>query len=251
MSRGKYTYSVKFNDIFPVMMDILGATKQIQLAEFLEVSVAAITNFKSQNYFPIDQVIKFAIKKNISIDYMLGRGTPDNSAGLKIALPPSKADYDEGNFDETKVGKRIEDLMYTKFPFLNKNGKTSFERLQIVKLFALKEWIIPQLIGKPEDVFMTIMYGNSMEHSIQSGDLLLCDGLHKHISEIHIDDSICIITIEGKEPIVRRLQRLPGNMVRVIADNSLYESFSIPLQSDCQVLGRVVWIAHRVVYRGI
>ena len=241
MNTGKYTYSVKFNDVFPVMMDILGAKKQNELAHFLDVSVAAITNFKTQNYFPIDQIIKFAIKKDVSIDRMLGR------------CEPGGGDYSTRKRGGDAMGKedqrRLEDTHYAKFPLMSRNGQISFQRLQMIKLFALKEWLIPQLNGSPEDVFITVMEGNSMDDFIKTGDILLCDGTRGHLSEVSIDDSVYVLSVEGKEPIVRRLQRLPGNMVRVIADNKLYESFCVPIQSDCQVLGRVVWIAHRVQCR--
>lgn len=244
METGKYTYAVKFNDVFPVMMDILGAKKQNELAHFLDVSVAAITNFKTQNYFPIDQVIKFAIKKNISIDRMLGRDLPGggDSPGDDAAMKS------EDSAVEKHFLRRIEDTHYSKFPLLLPGGRVAFDRLQMLKLFALKEWLLPQLSGRAEDIFMTVMEGNSMDNAIGSGDILLCDGIRGHISDIHIDDSIYVLCIESKESIIRRLQRLPGNMIQVIADNKLYESFSIPVQSDCQILGKVIWVAHRVVH---
>jgi phage repressor protein C with HTH and peptisase S24 domain len=139
----------------------------------------------------------------------------------------------------------LEDKYYVLLKLLNKQGTLEAQRMQFLKVLALRDWIEPQLRGAPDNAFMTVMEGDSMSETISSGDILFCDGHSGKIADIPIEDSFYIISMDGGAPIIRRLQVLPNKAIKVIADNARYESFSISKDYDCQVLGKVIWIAKK------
>lgn len=238
MSRAKFIFGVKFSDIFPKFLSQLDTDSQTEVAKFLDISPGAITNFKKRNSFPADTLIKFAMKKNISVDWLLGRTE-------NIELEDDKKEMVVREPGGPAYGRRLEDKYYVLLRLLTKEGKLEAQKMQFLKVMALRDWIIPQLKGAPDNAFMTVMDGDSMSETISSGDILFCDGQAGKITDVPIEDVIYIMSLEGGGPIVRRLQKLPNKMVKVIADNPRYDSFSISKDSDCNILGRVIWIARK------
>lgn len=62
-----------------------------------------------------------------------------------------------------------------------------------------------------------------------------------------IQDGIYVIRLKGTL-LVKRLQRLPGNILKIISDNHSYEPYSIDLTKehrDFAIIGRVVWAGRR------
>ncbi|MFH1758781.1 MAG: LexA family transcriptional regulator [Pseudomonadota bacterium] len=239
MPKTKYTFDIVFHDVFPKLLAQLGTKNQAEVAAFLDMTPGAITNFKKRNSFPADSLIKFAVKKNISVDWLLGR----------IEKPKLRNDYAVvKEFTEpyiAEVGRRFEDKQYVFLRLLNRYGELETQKMQFLKVHALRDWLLPQIKGDPDDAFMTVMEGDSMSETISPGDILFCDGQAGKIADVPIEDVIYVMNIEGSGPIVRRLQRLPNQMVKVIADNPRYDSFSISKDSDCNILGRVIWIARK------
>jgi len=88
------------------------------------------------------------------------------------------------------------------------------------------------------------VYGESMEPSFSHGDVVLVelgdgemvrDGLHA----LRINDHL----------MVKRLQLLPGNRIRVTSDNPRYEPFEIDLSKEgdqIKVVGRVIWFGREI-----
>jgi phage repressor protein C with HTH and peptisase S24 domain len=58
-------------------------------------------------------------------------------------------------------------------------------------------------------------------------------------------EGIYMLKMEGV-PLVKRLQILPGGVVKVVSDNPAYETFTVRLSDingrDIAILGRVVWV---------
>ena len=82
--------------------------------------------------------------------------------------------------------------------------------------------------------------GDSMAPRIQDGDLVLID--HRPLSA-YVDD-IYALRYGNNEGVIKTLQFLPGQRVRVISENRKYEPFELDLShegSDFAIIGRAVW----------
>ena len=59
-------------------------------------------------------------------------------------------------------------------------------------------------------------------------------------------DSIYVISIDDSL-FVKRLQIMPGKMLRVKSDNPSYDRFDVSLESDSvKIIGRVVWAGSKL-----
>jgi phage repressor protein C with HTH and peptisase S24 domain len=103
-----------------------------------------------------------------------------------------------------------------------------------------RDWIARK--GKPENMLLIKVSGDSMEPTLYEGDLVLIDKRrdflepHGGIYAIAIDDAIMI----------KRLQADPSGKIRIISDNkSLYP----PMEADpdqVKINGKVIWFAREL-----
>lgn len=94
---------------------------------------------------------------------------------------------------------------------------------------------------KPNNLLLAQVKGDSMLPTLQPGWTVMIDNAHTRVTS-----GIYAITLGGEE-MVKRLQRRPGGVVRVISDNPAYESYEIndttAAGDGFSVIGRVVWHA--------
>lgn len=114
----------------------------------------------------------------------------------------------------------------------------------IMHPMAFRKYWIDNILGICAKSLIVIgVKGDSMEGEINNGDIIL----------INKDDNallngIYVIRIEG-DLIVKRIQRLPDGIIKVISANSAYESFEIDTNNpplDFEAIGRVVWHGRNV-----
>lgn len=90
------------------------------------------------------------------------------------------------------------------------------------------------------DIVMSTVVGTSMEPWLHSKDAILTD-LQDHDA---VTEGIHVIRLDGAV-LVKKLQRLPGKILRVSSHNQAYEPFDIQGHEDTDrdfaVLGRVRW----------
>lgn len=120
------------------------------------------------------------------------------------------------------------------------------EAAQFVDFLSFKmEWIRQQLHTMPQDLSLVFIEDNSMEPTLRPGDAILV--IRRDADKIP-RDGIYVLRMSGTL-LVKRLQRLPGNQLRVTSDNPVYEPFTIPLNQpmeDFEIVGRVVWSGRRM-----
>lgn len=111
---------------------------------------------------------------------------------------------------------------------------------QITGWKVTPEWIsknVPSNTGSKNLAIVT-GFGDSMRGMFNSGDPLLVDtGVNK------LDyDGVYFFRV-GDEGFIKRLQRIPGEGIRVISKNTEYETWTINENMDFEVFGRVlkVW----------
>ncbi|MBU4597074.1 MAG: helix-turn-helix transcriptional regulator [Desulfarculus sp.] len=114
---------------------------------------------------------------------------------------------------------------------------------EVARLAFLKQWVKQKGLAI-KDLALVTVYGESMEPSFSHGDVVLVelgdgemvrDGLHA----LRINDHL----------MVKRLQLLPGNRIRVTSDNPRYEPFEIDLSKEgdqIKVVGRVIWFGREI-----
>lgn len=114
----------------------------------------------------------------------------------------------------------------------------------IMHPMAFRKYWIDNILGVCARSLIVIgVKGDSMEGEINNGDIILINK-----EDNMLLNGIYVIRIEG-DLIVKRIQRLPGGIIKVISANSAYESFEIDTNNppvDFEAIGRVVWHGRNV-----
>jgi len=146
-------------------------------------------------------------------------------------------------------GKRVDDR-YCYIPLYDVktaagNGAV-IDREHIIDFLAFKqEWIRVQLGLSPQDLYLIHVDGESMEPTLRPGDMILID--HRTASSLP-RDGIYVLRMDDTL-LVKRLQRLPGSVVKVTSDNPAYEPFTLDLKQsagEVGIIGRVIWCGRRM-----
>jgi phage repressor protein C with HTH and peptisase S24 domain len=111
---------------------------------------------------------------------------------------------------------------------------------QITLMEATEEWLnlnLPKHSGK-NNLCVVTGFGDSMSGLFKSGDPIIIDAGIKSCDH----DGVYFFRV-GEEGYIKRLQRIPGEGIRVISENKKYESWTIREGMDFEVFGVVlkVW----------
>lgn len=99
-------------------------------------------------------------------------------------------------------------------------------------------WIEHYLHASPADLAVISVKGDSMEGVLNNKDVILLN-----TADNQPTSGLYVLRVEG-DLIVKRVQRLPGGLLRVISANEAYPTFDVDLNSppaDFDIIGRVVW----------
>jgi len=109
-----------------------------------------------------------------------------------------------------------------------------------IKVAFRKDWI--QKKGNPNKMSLIKVSGDSMEPTLMPDDLVLIDHGHNHLDP---QGGVYAIALEDVI-LIKRLQMVyPGGKVKVISDNSRYESVELP-QDQVKINGRVIWFGREM-----
>lgn len=107
------------------------------------------------------------------------------------------------------------------------------------------EWIRQELRAVPDDLYLIYVDGESMEPMLRPGDIILVD----HRDQAQARDGVYVLRLD-KTLLVKRLQKMPGGMIKVSSDNPAYQPFTLKLaemkEQDFEIIGRVVWTGRRM-----
>lgn len=111
---------------------------------------------------------------------------------------------------------------------------------QITGWRVTSEWVnknIPHNTGK-QNLRIVTGFGDSMRGMFNSGDPLIVDIGIKSADF----DGVYFFRV-GNEGFIKRLQRIPGDGIRVLSENKAYEAWTIREGMDFEIFGRVlkVW----------
>ena len=121
------------------------------------------------------------------------------------------------------------------------------EHEEVVDSLAFKrEWISHTLDATPADLYLINVQGESMTPTLHPGDVILVD---RRNGENITTDGIYVIRM-GDSLLVKRIQRLPGQKLRISSDNPAYQPYELKLDEaandELAIIGRVVWSGRRM-----
>jgi transcriptional regulator with XRE-family HTH domain len=215
-----------------------------EMAEKLNVSTTTIVNYESGRRLPdVDFLIAFAEATGEDFLFWLGlRIAESRSAGAEaVKALLDKANIALGSSAGTKGRSFISLPLYDIRDAANIHSASGHERVADEMLQFSTTWIQRELNATPSDLFLILVDDESMEPTLRPGDTILLDKRATTADR----EGIYMLKMEGV-PLVKRLQILPGGIVKVVSDNPAYETFTIRLSDingrNIAILGRVVWV---------
>ncbi len=115
------------------------------------------------------------------------------------------------------------------------------EREEIAtQLSFRRDWIHRDIHANPADLHLIYVRGDSMEPDLHDGEIVMVD---TSFANRVPRDGIYVVQIDHQVA-VKRLQRLPGDQVKVMSSNRAYEPFTAHLgDGELKVIGKVIWHA--------
>lgn len=214
-----------------------------EIAARLNVSTTTIVNYETGRRMPdIDFLIDFAEISGMSLIYWLRlRVEASESAGAESAkalLDTVVAAYGStAQSDKPFVSLPLYDISdASNAASVPAHGRLADEMLQFSTA-----WLNRELNAAPSDLFLILVGDDSMTPTLRPGDTILLDRRTTRPDR----EGIYILRMKGVT-LIKRLQILPGEIVKVVSDNPAYETFTISLSEindqDFAILGRVVWV---------
>ncbi len=216
MSRKKYTFNLNFGMIIPRLLKSANISQYNELAEILQISSQAISNFKKKGLFPANLLVKFAVENKISLDKILD--LKNNSCEPSICL--SEIPYAERELSgmEDEIKKVIVQV------------KTSWARCAFGD--AQNKLIAWQ------------MNSDNMSPTISRNDFLLID---TRVDKI--EGSGVYAFLQKERVLIRRILERMDGQIELISENASYGNFNRNFKTaaniefeNLKILGRVVFI---------
>ena len=115
------------------------------------------------------------------------------------------------------------------------------EREEIAtQLSFRRDWIHKEIHANPAHLHLIYVRGDSMEPDLHDGEIVMVD---TSFANRVPRDGIYVVQIDHQVA-VKRLQRLPGDQVKVMSSNRAYEPFTAHLSDgELKVIGKVIWHA--------
>lgn len=113
-----------------------------------------------------------------------------------------------------------------------------------------KSFINADLRASERDLALITVKGDSMDPTLKSGDTIM---INQALVDDRLQDGLYVLNIDGSL-LVKRLQALPGDRVRISSDNPAYEPFEVSrvdlaaagAGSLVGIIGKVVWTGRRI-----
>jgi len=215
-----------------------------EMAGRLKVSTTTIVNYETGKRIPdMDFLIDLAEISGVSLIHWIGlRIEASKSAGAakaKSAFDAIEAacGSSPGQAEKPFASLPLYDLREAANAISTPvQGHVSDEMLQFSTA-----WIKRELNAEPSDLFQIRVDDESMVPALRPGDTILLDRRATQPDR----EGIYMLTMNDV-PLIKRLQILPGRIIKMASDNPAYETFSIPLShinnQHLTILGRVVWV---------
>ena len=197
-----------------------------------------------QNVSQTQFAATLGIHKNTLIRYEQEKRHPDSAFLVRLCeqyevdpnwLLSGQSKHSAHRIDESRL--------LNDYVFLSLRYSETTEPGEQESLAVKKSWIHSQLQVEPEDLKLLSVEGESMKPTLYPGDVILLN-----LRETIAQKGIYAVQME-EVLVIKRLQPLSDNIVKVISDNPLYESWETNLEDPAQklaIVGRVVFVCRKL-----
>ncbi len=230
-----------FDSVMERLKGSLNLANDAALCRLLGMSTSAYANRKKAGSIPLEKIVDVAAARDIDLTFVLTGKRGVITTGS--STPPLSAREAEGRYSSAADAL----VQVPLYDVRAAAGFGAFIEDQPAKeaLAFRRDWIQRQL-GVPErGLSLIYVAGDSMEPTLSDGDVIMVNRADRAIRQegiyvLRMDDTL----------LVKKLQRMPGGMVKVSSDNPGYGSFelnSVALEhgDEAQLIGRVVWAARK------
>lgn len=215
--------------------EIVGGPKE--LSERLQLSARTLNNYMNGRNEPkTSGLVKIARASGVRLEWLAtGEGPMLEGDGVRTESPIYRVDADKGLEMVPRYGGAT--------PGVSTPGGGVRDVSQGVDYLGVsRSWLDSEHLDA-DQLALIEARGDAMVPAVEHGDLLLVDLRTDRIA----DEGIYVLEIDGTVSI-RRLQRMLGGQVKVVADNRLYEAQTLARDqlSELRIIGRVVWVARRI-----
>lgn len=211
-------------------------TTQPQISKFLN---GVALEPKRETLAPVADYFK------IPLESLYDSGLAESvSQKLKAGVKLSLAATDQSNVVElTGMGRaknKPDELVIPQFNTGGSMGRGLLLRDQpgVIQGWSVnQEWVNKNVKSHTgaQNLCIVTGFGDSMKGMFNPGDPLLVDSGVKTVDF----DAVYFFRV-GEEGFVKRLQRIPGEGLRVLSENQKYESWTVRSDMDFEVFGRVL-----------
>jgi len=226
----------KLGSRIKVVSDLIG--DRSDAAQAAGVSVASLQRYLAGAIPPFDVAAGLAFKAGINLQWLAtGAGPMHISDSVCEPSAIDQAGEPPPHPDE-----------YAYIPLYNVEASAGYgsyvDSVEIASRLAFRrEWLHQEVHANPAHLHLIYVRGDSMEPALQSGEVVMVDA---STSNEPVRDGIHVIQIDGSV-LIKRLQRLPGNRVKVTSDNKIYAPFEADLNTaEITIIGRIIWHAGRI-----
>ncbi len=216
MSRKKYTFNLNFGMIIPRLLKSANISQYNELAEILEISSQAISNFKKKGFFPANLLVKFAVENKISLDKILDLKT--NSCEIPISL--------------------------SEIPYAERELSGMKDEIKKVIVQVRTCWARSAFGDSQNNLIAWQMNSDNMSPTISRNDFLLID---TRVNKI--EGSGVYAFSQKKRVLIRRILERMDGQIELINENPSYGNFNRSFKTtaniefeDLKILGRVIFI---------
>ncbi|MDD3012642.1 MAG: helix-turn-helix transcriptional regulator [Candidatus Gastranaerophilales bacterium] len=201
---------------------------QIDMAKELSTTERTLRDYEKERFgVGYDFLIKLVERYNVNPNWLFKNEWPmfleeDKETGIK-KIPSEKK----------------ENLIYIpKFEVKAAAGAGACVETEALEyLVAFDQSTLRKILGYiSKSIYAITASGDSMLPFINDGDLLLVDH-----SKTMPQDGVYVLRID-ETLIVKRIQCLPNNRLKVMSDNPVYQPYEVDFKTDnVQIIGKVIW----------
>ncbi len=192
---------------------------------------------------------KLGIHKNTMTNYERGERFPDVNILLKIleVFPDTNPSWLLTGEGSKKKSEPVQEgfVMFPRYELQVGAGPgRHIESEQIVDFVSFKEdWVQNFLRVPRKDLALLTVKGDSMNPTLNDGDMILVD-----LRASRIEDSAIYVLEFEDALLVKRIQRKLDGSVVIKSDNQAYEPEILPKErvESVRIVGRVVWSGRRM-----
>ncbi|GJL37527.1 repressor [Enterobacter hormaechei] len=199
------------------------------------VSPSGINRLLDGGYPTLPILLALAKAGNVSVEWL--------STGREVQVDKQELMASPGNIVVDVKGNDVDLSEFVFVPRYNVSAAAGYgawneDETPMFTVSFRRYWVINHLKADPSMLSVIGVYGDSMDGVLNDKDIILVNHGDRDPRE-----GIYVLRIDG-QLIVKRVQRIPGAMLRVTSTNPAYEPFTINLNNvptDFDVVGKVVW----------